>query len=193
MDHRRLRTGELIAAVGGAALLIIMFLFDWFGIGGAAGDAIEQAEELGFATPDIDTGANAWDSMEIIRFLLLITGLVAVGLGIATAMARDVRMPVASSALVAGLGILSVIFIAYRILDPPYEAGREIGVFLGLIAAAAVAYGGWRSMQEEGTSFGQQADALQDRHGGGDDAPPPPPPPPPPTQPPPATGGPPAR
>ncbi len=192
MDHTKLRTGELIAAIGGAALLIIMFAFDWFGVGGAAGDAVEQAQDLGLATPDIDIGANAWETLEIIRFLLLITGLVAVGLGIATAMARDVAMPVASSALVAGLGILSVVFIAYRILDPPFDSGREIGVFLGLIAAAAVAYGGWRSMQEEGTSFSEQADVLQDRVGSSgsssSDAPPPPPPPPPA-----GTGDPPAR
>ena len=39
----------------------------------------------------------------------------------------------------------------------------EFGVFLGLIAAAGIAYGGWASMQEEGTSFGAQAENLQDR------------------------------
>ena len=190
MDHTRLRTGELIAAIGGAALLIIMFVFGWFGLPGpdipeGAGDA---AADLGIAIPDVDVSFNAWDSLELIRFLLLITGLVAVGLGIAAAMARDVAMPVAGSALVAGLGILSVIFIAFRILSPPSDLDREIGVFLGLIAALAVAYGGWRSMQEEGTTFSQQADNLGDRHGTdrpgtdrpGSDAPPPPPPPPPP-------------
>ena len=36
------------------------------------------------------------------------------------------------------------------------------GVFLGLIASAGIAYGGWRAMEEEGTSFGDQADRIQD-------------------------------
>ncbi len=34
-------------------------------------------------------------------------------------------------------------------------------MFLGLIASAGIAYGGWRAMEEEGTSFGDQADRLQ--------------------------------
>ena len=54
---------------------------------------------------------------------------------------------------------------------------REFGVFLGLIAAAAIAYGGWRSMQEEGTTFGGEADRLGDQVGDGSDESPPPSPP----------------
>ena len=50
------------------------------------------------------------------------------------------------------------------------DVSRKIGVFLGLIAAVGIAYGGWRAMQEEGTSFGDQADRV-----GGDNPPPPPP------------------
>jgi len=53
---------------------------------------------------------------------------------------------------------------------------RSIGVFLGLIAAAGITYGGWMAMQEEGASFSGEADRVG---GTGDDAPPPPPPAPP--------------
>ena len=73
------------------------------------------------------------------------------------------RRPVAVSALAAGLGILAVVLILFRIISPPdfgapdsgvdLDVGRGIGVFLGLIAAGGVAYGGWVAMQEEGTSF----------------------------------------
>jgi hypothetical protein len=166
----------MIAAVSGLVLLIVMFVFDWFGAPGSdiADAAAQQAEELGLSVPDVDLGFNVWDSLEFIRWILLITGLVAVGLGIASAMSRDVALPVAGSALIAGLGILSVLLVLYRIIDPPSGADREIGVFLGLIATAGVAYGGWVSMQEEGTSFGDQAGQFQ---GGGTADPPPPPPP----------------
>jgi hypothetical protein len=92
-------------------------------------------------------------------------------------------MPIATSALAAGLGGLAVLLILFRIISPPdggagdlVDIGRGIGVFLGLIAAAGITYGGWLAMQEEGTSFSGPADRL-----GGGDAPPPPPPPPPPS------------
>ena len=55
------------------------------------------------------------------------------------------------------------------------DVQRSYGLFLGLIATAGVAIGGWLAMQEEGASFGGEADRL----GGGPGEPPPPPPPPP--------------
>ena len=78
---------------------------------------------------------------------------------------HGVNSPVAISAITAGLGILSVVLILFRIISPPdfgvgdfgdiagVDVGRKIGVFLGLIAAGGIAYGGWTAMQEEGTSF----------------------------------------
>lgn len=175
MDVSRLRRGEQIAGASGIALLLIMFIFDWF--------TVEAAGGLG---PSF--GGNAWDTMEIIRFILLLTALAAIALAVVSATQSKVDMPVALSAITAGLGILSVVLIIFRIISPPdggvgdlIDVGRAIGVFLGLIAAAGVAYGGYLAMQDEGTSFSAQGDRLQNR----DDNPPPPPPP---ASPPPASG-----
>jgi hypothetical protein len=177
MDAGKLGRGELIAAVSGAALFIIMFL-PWFGYDfGSAGDV---AENLGVSVPDANF--NAWESFGFIDIVLFVTVIVAVAFGVAAAMARDVTLPVAASAITAGLGILSLVLVAYRLLDTPSESSRKFGLFLGLIATAGIAYGGWVGMQEEGTSFGDQVDRVQ---GDGGDAPPPPPPPaPPPAAPP---------
>ena len=38
----------------------------------------------------------------------------------------------------------------------------RFGILLALIGAAVIAYGGWRSMQEEGTSFEAARDQLRD-------------------------------
>jgi hypothetical protein len=171
MDTSRLRTGELIAGVAGAALIIIMFL-NWWGA-----PEITVETPLGEVTSGGGASANAWEAADFNDIVWFVTGVVAVGLALAAATAQTVALPVAASALTAGLGILSTILILYRIIDPPFDADREYGVFLGLIAAAAIAYGGWRSMQEEGTTFGAQADRLGDRLGGGGEEPPPPPPP----------------
>ncbi|HEY8000985.1 MAG TPA: hypothetical protein VID76_03540 [Solirubrobacterales bacterium] len=181
MDAGRLGRGELIAAVSGAALFIIMFL-PWFGydFSGAASDV---ADQLGVSVPDASVNFNAWESFGFIDIVLFVTVIVSVAFGVAGAMARDVALPVAASAITAGLGILSLVLVAYRLLDTPSESSRKFGLFLGLIATAGIAYGGWIGMQEEGTSFGDQVDRVQGDSG---DAPPPPPaaPPPPPAAPP---------
>ena len=177
MDTNRLRTGELIAGVAGIALLLIMFIFNWYG--------------LADVPDEFEGGLNACEAYGFIDIILFITVVVAVGLAASTAMAQNVSLPVAASALTAGLGILSTLLILFRIIATPeygafgvdVETDVKIGAFLGLIAAAAIAYGGWRSMQEEGTTFSAEADRLQDKasdSGPSDREPPPPPPPPPP-------------
>ena len=186
MYFTRLTQGEKIAGVSGIALILIMFIFDWFGL---------KADVAGFTA---EGSRNAWGSYGFIDIVLFITVAAAVGLALISASESDVGLPVAASAVVAGLGILSVILIFYRIIDTPGDVSaasallqqsvdvtRKIGVWLGLIAAIGVAYGGWRAMQEEGTSFGDQADRFRGPDEGPGAAPPPPPsspPPPPPAQ-----------
>jgi len=177
----QLRTGEKIAGASGIALLLIMFIFSWFGVEGG------------------DEGRNAWEAFSIIDIVIFLAAAAGIALAVISATQTRVDLPVAMSALTAGLGVLAVILILFRILSTPdLEVGglsasdfdvdvtRSIGVFLGLIAAGGVAYGGWQAMQDEGTSFSDQADRMQ----GGGNEPPPPPPPPPPASPP--AGGPPA-
>lgn len=176
MDTNRLRQGELIAAGSAVLLFIVMFVFTWFSLGGAEGDA---AEAYGF-----DTGVNAWQSFSWIDIVLFITILAAVGLAVLSASAQSDNLPVAPSAAVTVLGGLSVLLILFRIISPPgtgdvpagvdIDISRGIGVFLGLILAAGIAAGGWMAMQEDGVTFQGEAD----RFGGGGTPPPPPPPPP---------------
>jgi hypothetical protein len=157
----------------GGRLFIVMFL-PWFGVDAEVpAGAEEAAEAIGVTIPD--TSFNAWESFDFIDLVLLVTIVVAVGMAIATMAAQTTALPVAASGLTAGLGILSTLLVLYRVIDPPEGLGREFWVFIGLIAAGGIAYGGWYAMQEEGTSFGAEADRLGDRTGGGDPPPPPPP------------------
>jgi hypothetical protein len=177
METNRLNQGEMIAAVSAIALFLIMFIFDWFG------------NDFG--------GADAWQSFSFIDIVLFITILVAIGGAVVTASAQSVNTPVAISAITTALGILCVLLILFRIIDPPdfgtgdaiqqandlgidtsgVDIGTKIGVWLGLIAAGGIAFGGWRAMQEEGTSFRGEGDRLQNRPPAGGGTPPPPPPP----------------
>ncbi|MGH2924779.1 MAG: hypothetical protein ACRDK1_02275 [Solirubrobacterales bacterium] len=188
MDFTRLSQGEKIAGVSGILLILFMFVFKWFGLKFAGG--------AGAFAVSIEGSRNAWGSYGFTDIVLFITALAAIGLALLAASEGEIGLPVALSAIVAGLGILSVILIVISIISPPdlganvsgasISHTRKIGVFLGLISAAAVAVGGYMAMQEEGTSFGDEAG----RFGGGGDAgtgaPPPPPSDPPPSNPPPS-------
>jgi hypothetical protein len=175
MEVNRLSQGEKIAAGSAIALFVFMF-FKWFGAGGEVDTALGSV--------GIETSINAWDSFDFIDLILLLTVVVAVGAAIVRATNTRVNFPL--STVVTLLGALSTLLVLYRIIDPPGSLDRKIGVFLGLIAAALLTYGGYLAMQEEGTSFQDAADRLSgpgDRDRGGPGAGPPsssPPPPPPP-------------
>ena len=177
MDFTRLTQGEKIAGASGIALILIMFIFNWFGL------EVTGAEAFGVS---VEAVANAWGSYGFIDIVLFITVAAAIGLALISASQTEVGLPVAASAVVAGLGILSVVLILYQHHQPAglrcrsvgYSASRARGRSAsgsGLIAAIGVAYGGWRAMQEEGTSFGEEADRFREPDEGPGAAPPPPP------------------
>jgi hypothetical protein len=190
MEHLdKLSPGEKIAGGSAIALFIFMF-FNWFGA--------EVSGVGGFSGTVSGEAGNAWDTLDFIPIVLLIAviaALVMSGLRLADSAYEP---PVPMSALVTVLGVISVLLILFRIVDPPtfasfggvsVDATLSVGIFLGLIAAGGIAYGGYSTMREEGITFGDTADRLSS----GGSAPPPPPqqqpsaqaPPPPPSSPPP--------
>jgi hypothetical protein len=186
MDVDRVSDGEKIAAVCAILLFIDMF-FSWFGIGGQIGAFASAA--------GVDTSANAWQSFDFIDLFLLLTIIVACVSAATSGSGTAVNFPLSTA--VALLGAISTILVLYRIIDPPSSADRKFGVFIGLILAAGITYGGWRAMEEEGTSFQDAADRFGSRGGAGDRGGPgagppaggPPQSPPPPPPPPPSSGG----
>lgn len=196
MEADRLSTGEKLAAISALLLFVFMF-FDWFGV--------EVSGVPGFGGDVSGAGGSAWDALDVIPIFLMLAIVAAIGVALIRLTDADLELPISLNAIVAALGGLAVLLILYRIIDQPGGGGDfsgveidvtlKIGIFLALAAAAGIAYGGYRAMQEEGMSFGDVGDQLSgtgDRPGAGGTTPPPPPagqqpPPPPPTgqQPPP--------
>lgn len=192
MDLDRLNTGEKIAAVSAILLFIVMF-FNWFGV--------EVSGAGGFSGSVPGAGGSAWDALDFIPIVLIITiiaALVNAGLRLSDS---PYEPPVSLNVAVTVLGGLSALLILFRIIDPPsfgsfsgvsVDGTVEFGIFLGLIAAAGIAFGGYRGMQEEGSSFSGTADRLSGAGPPSPPSPPPPPssgPPPPPSAPPPPGSG----
>jgi hypothetical protein len=161
VDTSKLTLGDQIAAASGIALIIVLFL-PWYGIDVNVG-ALSASES-----------ANAWEALSFIDILLFLIGLVAIGVPVAKAMG-SLPDELPGPLLVLAAGGLAVLLVLFRLIDLPtpdggggIDFGRKIGVFLGLIAAAGVTYGGWRANEEAPAASTTAA------------APPPPPPAPPP-------------
>ena len=180
MDLDKLSTGEKIAGVSGVLLFIFMF-FDWFSVEVSGGSGFFSASAVG--------GGSAWDALDFIPIVLVVAILAALGVAALRLTDSVYEPPISANAVVAVLGGISVLLILFRIIDTPgvgsvpglsVDVSPSVGIFLGLIAAAGIAYGGYRAMQEEGASFSGTADRLSGSGGGPSAAPPSPPPPPPP-------------
>jgi uncharacterized membrane protein YhaH (DUF805 family) len=181
MDVDRLSLGEKIAGASAVLLFIFMF-FDWFKV---------DVDGGGLFTASF--GGNAWDALDVIPIILMLAIIAAVAVAVIRLTDAVFEPPVSVNAIVAILGAISVLLILYRIIDTPgagdvpgIDVNPALGIFLGLIAAAGITYGGYRAMQEEGTSFGELGDQFSSRGGPGAGPPqqppssttPPPPPPP---------------
>ena len=132
----------MVAAAGGAALLVLMFL-PWFGgqLSGR-GELVRAPRQTG------------WESFGT-PFEVLILGAIVVAVGVAVARALDALppLPFEQPVMVMGAGVLAFLVIAYRLVDPPdlvdvvipgldVDVSREIAAFLGLAATAVITLGG---------------------------------------------------
>lgn len=159
----RLRTGEAIYLVAAILLFVLMFI-DWYGVEGA-----NNAEPLGGVVTS-NAGGNAWQALELIPLFLMLAIVVAVGSALLRLLGSDWRPAVPPGAAVCVLGLLAALLIFIRIVSPPgpgevlegaFDTTLKLPVFLALAAALGIAYGGWRAMADEGTSFGGVAKRLE--------------------------------
>ncbi|HEX6687547.1 MAG TPA: hypothetical protein VF085_02650 [Solirubrobacterales bacterium] len=163
MQPSKLNRGEKVSAVSAVLLFVFMF-FDWFGgkVSGVPGFS-------GNVTDSGSGGGSAWQTLDVIPLFLMLAIVVAVGVAVVRLTDADLELSISLNSIVAAVGALAFLLILYRIVDPPglastpgisVDATLELGIFLGLLAAAGIAYGGYSAMREEGTTFGDAADRL---------------------------------
>jgi hypothetical protein len=143
VELSRLRPGELIAAAGGVALLVVMFL-DWYAAGGTT--------SVGGQSISVSVGFTAWEAFGITDILLALAALIAIGLAVLTATRRSPALPVAASVITATTGILATLLVLYRILNQPGPnefIEVKFPAFLGFLCVLAILAGGWHSMRDE--------------------------------------------
>ncbi|MGI8775777.1 MAG: hypothetical protein ACR2KQ_12400 [Actinomycetota bacterium] len=141
MDLSRLTTSHKIGLAGAVGLLISSFL-PWYSVSV-------------FSISGWNSGFLAW--------LGILLGLAAgVILALKAFGKQDVRAGgFAPEQLALALGALSLVFIILRLLTQ--SSAVAFGLFLGLLSAAAIAYGAYKAM----TDAGMSVDDMKDRFGSG--------------------------
>lgn len=161
----RLRSGEAIALVAAIGLFVLMF-FDWWEVGTGTESGTLVAINL------FDRGQDAWQALEVIPLFLMLAIVVAVGAALLRILGSDWRPAIPPGAAVFVLGLLAAILILIRMISPPelapsalagaeFPTSLQLPIFIALVAALGIAYGGWRAMGQEGTSFAGIAKRLE--------------------------------
>jgi hypothetical protein len=151
MDRNRINYGEMIAGVSAILLSYFMF-FDWFGS--------KDSGELQL----FSVGRNAWEALDYIPIILMIAIVAALVAPTLRLTKLVYRAPLPINAIVGVLGIVSVLLILYRIVEPPnfgsltdtfgtvpIEGTVQFPIFLALAAAVGIAFGGYWALRDEGT------------------------------------------
>ena len=156
MELRRLRAGEWIAAVSGAALIGSLFL-PWY--------SADVACPLTAGADCPNETVAAWEAFTFLDVVLFSAGAMGTALLVVTATQRTVAVPIAMSALTTWVGLVASALALYRLIDlPPLVDGSEPGVWVGLVAAAGLAAGGWLAMRDERLSGTGAATDATGRH-----------------------------
>ena len=151
MDLRRLRAGDWILAVSGAALLFSLFL-PWYSLPG-------------------EESWTAWEAFAAIDIALLGCGAVALAAPVVTATQKTVAVPIALTSIATILcAVAAVLAIVRIVFEPAVSTGIAEGAWLGAAAALTMTVGAWIAVRDERLSRpGRPTDTT------GRPAPPPPP------------------
>jgi hypothetical protein len=137
--------GELIAVVGAGALLILMFAFQWYGVAGVPGARSTE--------PAVQSSVNAWDALSLLRWLMLVTILLAAGSFVLHATQKGHGSRTNTSPLLMAAGALTSVLLVYRVfVDLPHPSevlDQKLGAVLGVLSAIAIAFGGFDALREE--------------------------------------------
>ena len=163
MDASRISFGEMVAAVSGAVLILVMFVFSWFSYEGAP-DGFDY---------------NAWEWMSFLDIVLFLCALVAIVMAALRAAGEMPELPAPPGQIVAAAGALAVLVVLFRLVfpgdgplldelaaelvDDAPDATRKIGAFLGLIAAGGIVYGGYTAMTERASGAAPGTGAARRR------------------------------
>ena len=132
-DASSIKRSTWIAGAGAVLLLISTFVSWW------------KVSALGFSV-----NASGWDTGALGK-LVFFVALIAVIAVVVDHMDVDVSSsPISMAALILTCGCVGVLLVLIRYFDTPDGVDHAWGIYLALIAAAVLTYGGWEKLQQAG-------------------------------------------
>jgi hypothetical protein len=147
---RRLGPGGVIAVFAGVALIALTFC-QWYG-------PQESGPNSWLMLLDLFNGGTAWEKLGAIPYFLALTGLISIVVALLRLSGTRWRPRIALGAVLGIFGLIAAGLIAMRIIWPPgvdqiesipMEKNVELAVFLALVAALGLAFGGWWTARHE--------------------------------------------
>jgi hypothetical protein len=143
LDANRLSQGQMVAGVSALLLFVISFL-PWFSVsGGIVTTSGVAAGSKNFTLWEIE------NPLDIYLLIVILVALVPAVLAFAGGGGPGGGMASVATALLGGIGTLLII---YQLFDHHFFSisfSTKIGFWLGLIACAGIAVGGYLMMQED--------------------------------------------
>jgi hypothetical protein len=158
LDFSKLRTGEIVASLGGVALFVFMF-FDWFATDidvPAAGQSAPGFDDVshGVVAKADQPTVDGWDALggDVTGFIVFLAAILAITIGVLALTNRRRGIGGAPwGGPTTAFGVLAFDIIVWRMFAiPPPSDELKAGVFLGLLAAAAIVAGGYMILREGG-------------------------------------------
>ncbi len=115
MNTSKLSQGDMIAGAGAIGLFLFLFL-DWVG------------------------PINAWEGFDIVDIVLAAIAVAVIVLVVTRAMGNDVNVPGGRAEAIFLLGFTATVIVLTFVLE---GEERKIGMWLALLSAIAITYGGW--------------------------------------------------
>lgn len=133
-------------------MLIVSLFLSWYGVN-VEGPAQQFVQ-------GIDTSISGWASFDIADLVFFIVGLLAIAPAAFDIFDLEIELPFDISFVALVGGAVSVVWIIFRIIEKPgadapdvpgYDIGLGVkyGIFVALIGAALIVFGGFRQKQED--------------------------------------------
>jgi hypothetical protein len=131
VEPRRLSKGDWLAAAGGVAMLVALFL-PWYS---ASGQSV-----------------SAWESMAVDDVILAVAAVLVIAAAFVVGLRRLSSLSVAATSLAILPAAVGLVVTVYRLVSPapPIDVSLGVGAWLGLAATSAIAVGAWTGANDEG-------------------------------------------
>jgi hypothetical protein len=164
----RLRAGEWIAGLGAAGLLILMF-FDWFGVSGVtvsgSGDSGAAPAQTSITVIGYAGSLSGWSPLGwFIDVLVCVAIFGGLALSYMTLKRASPAWPVGAGVLTWTVGslIFLVLLVRVTITQPGIDEvmSVQLPAYLGLLCAALIPAGGFLSLRDERTDSAEARDYM---------------------------------